>query len=197
MKPTPTKTKPVLKLKHILEHKLPHVSAIMKRAALECRRLGGELVRLPREQEALLYELNPDTGRQQVYYACPFDIRCGVLYRARMVVYVDDELTYGTLIHEMAHCFASTSTPSSSQEFQFLGWEYALAGRWGARRKWLKDSRNYVISDHGADIGDMLRPSGRPNATLQKVFMERLVVARELGLVVGLDDKPMSVRSKR
>jgi hypothetical protein len=123
------------------------------------------------------------------FYGAPFTNHdLGVLWAKKQVVY-SGTVGWPEVIHEMGHVFACRVNPNRSEEFDFLGWEYALAKYIeGPMDEWLRELRNYQIASDGREFGD-LSPSER-----FKFLQERLEIARQKKLVIG--DVPQSIRRK-
>lgn len=110
----------------------------------KCVELGGQLV----ECDSIYINLHS-----------PFDSRIGLDWNSRTVFcsydssiipsenveYMNNIILCG-IIHEMAHVFASYYPPENSEEFEFLGWEMALASEIGIdSRTWRDGQENYWL----------------------------------------------------
>lgn len=83
------------------------------------KRLGGSLKKVTDDKFKNLRTKN-------VVGVAPFvQYNLGVDYDNKIIYYTDNS-HWGHVIHEMAHVFASTKPPSTSDEVSFIGWEFAV-----------------------------------------------------------------------
>lgn len=124
-------------------------------------------------------------GRHRDFYIFTPGAPIGLLYRQKRIVYwKDTRPSWDTLLHEIAHLFASRRNPLSCREYQFLGWEYALALRLGCAQRFMARYKSYWVDYTAPEdrilyhaIGDM------PMRVKRKFFRARLAHATRRGLV--------------
>lgn len=111
------------------------------------------------------------------FYHCPLSSYLGIDWIKVQLVGVRSNLNVGAVIHEMGHLFASNTNPSDTDtEFDFFGWEIALARELRCYSLWSTDSANYIIDD-GVYWG-------RASIAVQReVAAEQLTKAKQRGLV--------------
>jgi len=83
------------------------------------------------------------------YVKAPFRSRppFGVNYKERRVYYTPN-VAPADLIHEMGHVFATRRSPDKPcAEFNFFGWEHALARKFGLFREWEKSNGLYKVTN--------------------------------------------------
>lgn len=90
----------------------------------------------------------------------------------------------GPIIHEMAHLFACQVPPEHADEFDFFGWEYALARKVRGVGEWMKSNREYGIAPD-QEFGTMTKRQRK------QVLDERLDYAQALGILDGLNPIPI------
>jgi hypothetical protein len=127
----------------------------------------------------------------------PFTAYLGVFWTEKKIIAVFGEENPSSIIHEMGHVFASLTEPPKSDEYDFLGWEYAVARYVKLPiSDWLHSNGDYQIPSGWTidDLIDRSKPAYRDNRppTLRKVILGRLKVARDKGLVVG--NIPQAIR---
>lgn len=162
---------------------------IVKLRAL-CRKWGGDLLKVSDSKYERLAE-----GRfkeKPTFFAAPFtNWPLGIAWDRKRVYYTAaGRLKWPAIIHEMGHCFASARNPWKSDEFSFLGWEWAVVSCIGASQTlYLKDNAIYQLGSAVAEASELgMLPPRR-----QREFMnEQLQEARKAGLVRGC--KPLAIR---
>lgn len=145
----------------------------------------GRLRRLARRWGGDVVELGQWDGFPQGVAPAPFTAWLAIDYEMKLV-YVRspcNEATVGEAIHEMGHIFASTVGPYASKEYDFFGWEYAVARQLRLVRVWCEGAFDYSVpsDDDGrwpnTEFG-RLRPDQR-----EALLQERLQAARAKGLL--------------
>jgi hypothetical protein len=125
---------------------------------------------------------------QDGYFEAPFTgAQLGILWATKAIYYSDftDAHPY-EIIHEMGHVFACAVPPYKSNEYDFLGWEYALCRHVGYSPKaWVIGNRDYGVND-GSEMGGLTPPQVRA------LLNERMAFARAIGLLQGY--KPVAIR---
>lgn len=136
-----------------------------------CKTLGGDLVELTSKQF--------DHKHSKTFYECPFArAQLGLDFSKKHVLYTTEHVPpeWPEIIHEMGHVFASKKAPPFSDEWSFLGWEYATCLHLcGDVEVWKRNMSDYNV-EH-VDFGS-LSPR-KQNALL----VERLTCAKRVGLV--------------
>lgn len=137
--------------------------------------------------------LREDGSRVGSFSLAPFVSELiGILWSKKDIYYLDDDLErlpISALIHEMGHVFASTQTPDDAQEFDFFGWELAMADHIGLPRPlWIKENQYYVVTASPSSdcLGDL------PPAEMEALFKERLDLATANGLL--REGVPVAIR---
>lgn len=147
----------------------------VKRLAAKCASWGGELrVMPPSLWRGLIREAQNTVGGLEV---APFDSLHGVDWGAKVVYAVDKYVDIGAVIHEMGHVFASMAPPNTSTEFDFFGWEVALARELGCYRQWSTGSASYSVTGAGDPWASQAPQEKR------QIIRERHDHARLLGLL--------------
>lgn len=124
----------------------------------------------------------------------PFSSTFGVNY-AKKIVYItetEDADSIGGFIHEAGHVLACANKPASSNEFDFLGWEIALAMHCDVLLEWFHGQRDYVVdaNDYGLYT---IKIETLSDDKLSELVEERLDYARSVCLIDN-DDRPLSIR---
>lgn len=159
-----------------------------------CRQFGGRLCLVTQHEFDILFEGerglssgHDDHGLQEA----PFADAHGLHWREKTVYAVSGRERIGPIIHEMGHVFAAPHHPSHAcpqcHEWNWLGWEIAVACQIRAMPTWSRDNANYVTDPGGVPWSELSTPQRRA------VVSKRLAIARERGLV-GTDDEPRSLR---
>jgi len=135
--------------------------------------------------QAWITQLNPVKG----FYPAPFSTKnLGIFWSRKQVIYTGENMPWPDIVHEAAHVFACKVNPNRSNEWPFLGWEYAMAKYLGGpMTDWFKYMRDYVVDGKRGDTFGDLSPSRR-----HLLLQERIHAARDLKLVVG--DVPQCIR---
>ena len=163
-----------------------------------CKRLGGSLESRPYKYFRAFYSwAPPGRFRNDNFSLAPFagkKLNIGVLYGQQKIFYCG-KFEVSNFIHEMAHVFASAKPPDSSEEFEFLGWEYAVARKLGCIRAWKKGMAGYGVSAcqiNGVEI-DVDEFSQLSHVQVNELLAERLKIAKKNKLV-SKTGQPLSIR---
>lgn len=74
-------------------------------------------------------------------FKAPFDRDVGLDFASKTLYATDIEEHWAELIHETAHIFASPVPPNECKtDFDFIGWELALAKELGCYRAWARET---------------------------------------------------------
>lgn len=124
----------------------------------------------------------------------PFSAMIGLNYKKKVIYLTEDEddNSIGGFIHEAGHVLACPYKPEASNEFDFLGWEIAMAISCDVLPEWLHGQRDYVVdaNEHGiysVDIGTLTEDR------VSELVEERLDYARSVG-IIDTNDRPLVVR---
>lgn len=118
------------------------------------------------------------------FWPCPFDSRLGVLWREKVVLY-SNRPQWPNILHEMGHIFASVLPPPACTEWDFFGWEYAIAHDLRGVRAWNASNADYSV-DGSTDFGALTRREK------DDLIVDRILAAENAGLIV--DGKPVAIR---
>ena len=120
-------------------------------------------------------------------YPCPFANELVVEWSTRTLWIEKEDFDYanpaswGNVIHEFAHLVAADKEPNHTDEFEFFGWEVAVAMRLGVLKEWLQANSAYSVPGENVlvscEIGTLSPDDQR------RVLHERLDYAESLGLV--------------
>lgn len=166
----------------------PECPKLRKLRTIACK-WGGSIVQVTAEEYDALREHDHPSRLNDA----PFSSHSlGVIHSEKKIVYAEDTRGAASksppwyeFVHEMGHVFACTSIPSMSKEYDFFGWEYAMALKFDAVKEWVDGNKDYSVGE-GDDLST-LSP-----AEVQKILEERLSVAVSLGLVVN--GQPIAIR---
>ena len=121
------------------------------------------------------HDLGVDFGRKLVMYSS----RCGVV-------------PWPEVIHEMGHIFATSENPLDCDEWEFLGWEWAVCLYIKGDQKVWKD----YLADYGVAgvpfVGEGSDFGALSVGTQNRILTDRLARAKAVGLV-GPRGRPLSV----
>lgn len=132
--------------------------------------------------------------RHNNYEAAPFSEHAGIDWNRKCLA-ISKDVLFETVVHELGHLVASKREPRSSEDFDFLGWEFAVyrkcapvLGISGLEliRAWQE------VSEYA--VGENKYASNLTNRELYELVRERFLVAREGGLL-GPNLEPLSLRS--
>lgn len=144
----------------------------IERLSRLCTKFGGSLVQV---------------DVIQVEIQSPFDFAVGADFDQK-IVYYKAGADPGSIIHEMGHVFASKEKPDNSEEFDFFGWEYAVAKQVHVLDIWIKNNRDYGLGTWPAN-----QEFGRlSNREREEVLWERTAFAEQIGLIV--QGRPIAIR---
>ena len=157
-----------------------------------CRQLGGRLavVSQPEFDDVFDPRVDHTCGGEERSEA-PFTDAHGLWWRKKIIYAVRGRENVNGIIHEMGHVFASAHHPDCScgkcHEWNWFGWEIALARQIDAVPTWSYHNAEYIIDDRGHTWGK-LSPEKR-----RRVVADRLARARSVGCV-GTNGELRSVR---
>ncbi len=99
------------------------------------------------------------------------------------------------VLHEMAHVFASRVEPDEAEEYDFLGWEMAVARLTGLPWSAWREKNDYQMWADGSqkDYRWAAEVHACTDAQMEALFADRLARARELGQV-DAEARPLCVR---
>ncbi len=154
-----------------------------------CRRFGGRLAIIPQRRFDLLFE-GSDPRDPDGVCVSPFTSAHGIHWQKKVVFAVRGREEVGSIIHDMGHVFADAHHPESDGccEFNWFGWEIALAQRIGAYRTWSRHNVDYIVNAPGGREWGALDERGQ-----RDVAARRLTLAKKIG-VVAHDGTPRSIR---
>jgi hypothetical protein len=160
----------------------------LRMLARVCQQWGGRLVILSEDR---FYDLfDADQGSHEELSEAPFGYGHGLHWRKKIVYALRGHERVGVIIHEMGHVFAAQHHPEcfcrACHEWNWFGWEIALARQIGAVRAWSRHNANYSTGNgnHWAGLSPVER---------RAVVAKRLRRARKIG-VVDAGGTPRSVR---
>jgi hypothetical protein len=172
--------------------KTDHLRAL----ARVCRQFGGQLAVISQSAfDALFYEEgapNSKCGGTELYDATFTDAH-GLWWSRKIVYAVRGREQVGAVIHEMGHVFAATRHPDcycggECHEWNWFGWEVALARKIGAVRAWSRQNAHYQTDEGGGSMWGKLSIARR-----RTIVAKRLAHARKIG-VLDADGAPRSIR---
>lgn len=167
----------------------------LRRLGRLCRSWGGDLVRTSRV--AWNERFSPggalvDDGVNGNWPA-PFIDWHGFHYASAIIYVVHGIESPGAIIHEMGHLFADDFLHSGN-EFDFFGWEVAVARYAGCYEEWDKQNAGYAVrmpedalNDYPSVDWGMLSPGDK-----QRVEINRTERAKQLGLITA-DAMPLAI----
>jgi hypothetical protein len=164
------------------------------------RKFGGQLLVLTEKEfdrKFLKYPVHPVWHTmvfKRGFYEAPFvslPARLGVQWARKIVACVPSSGIHPCgVIHEMGHVFASAKSPDYADEYEFLGWEWAMAERIGmSRAEWQLGNKDYSLEFKASwsQIG-LLTPQG-----LGRLLADRTRAARKAGLL-SAREVPLTAR---
>ncbi len=96
---------------------------------------------------------------------CPFSCDFDIDFEQKQLLFTGDfykgdpkasMMVLGGLIHEAGHIVASLKKPKDSEEFTFLGWEFALAIELDLLPELLDQHKSYMVDlEDMSEIGDL------------------------------------------
>lgn len=162
-----------------------------------CRQFGGRLSILSSGEFDVLFSRTGEKKtwreRDEVLQEAPFTDAHGLNWQRKIVYAVRGREEVGAIIHEMGHVFADRYPPDDQkcQEWDWFGWEVALARKIGAVRVWSRHNSDYSTREDGSAPWKSLAQKQR-----RHVIADRLAIARKLG-VIDASGAPLSLRCKR
>jgi hypothetical protein len=122
------------------------------------------------------------TPEESEDHSCPFNLH--LLIRLPDTIVVDSTMgaplephIAGLIIHELGHLIVNRDT--TSPEFDFMGWEFAVAQKYNILEEWLLGSKDYTVDDDGTEFGSLTPKES------SELLEERLKRAVELGYIVN------------
>jgi hypothetical protein len=155
-----------------------------------CRQLGGTLAIVSQRAYDDLFD-DPDAEPTDgELHESPFTSAYGLHWRRKIVYVVRGREEVGSVIHEMGHVFADVHHPEDRKchEWDWFGWEIALARQISAGQTWSRHNSNYATREGGGGDWGTLSAKRR-----RAVVADRLAYARKIG-VIDTNDCPRSVR---
>lgn len=146
-----------------------------------CRRFSGRLSVLSQRAFDALFEQHVDHvyGGEELS-AAPFADAHGLWWKKKIIYTVQGRENVNNIIHEMGHVFAAPHHPDCScrtcHEWNWLGWEIALARQIDAVPTWSYHNASYAIGG-GAQWGKLTAEKRRA------VVTGRLTHARKAGFI--------------
>lgn len=163
--------------------KIDHLRALSR----VCRQFGGRLVIL--SQAAFDRQFD---GSNADLSSSPFTEAHGIWWRRKIVYAVRGREEVGSIIHEMGHVFAADHHPdhdcAECREWNWFGWEIAVARQIGAGRQFSRSNATYKTGEDGGSAWGKITPEQR-----RAVVSDRLAHAKKIG-VVTTDGSPWSLR---
>ena len=164
----------------------------LRSLAILCRSLGGGLAIVSQDQyDHLFYDPHCDHDRDpEGVTESPFTSAHGIHWKRKIIYAVEGREEIGSIIHEMGHVFADRHHPYSNKcsEFEWFGWEVAVARQIGPYRVWSRQNGDYATDERGgAEWSSLSTPERRA------LVLARLGHAQKIG-VLGPDGAPRSLR---
>jgi hypothetical protein len=112
----------------------------------------------------------------------------GLEWRKKIIYVVRGRVSVGHVIHEMGHVFADRHPPDNSKccEWNWFGWEMAVARQIGAWATWSRHNADYYIGK-----GDQW--GGLSARRRQTVIANRIRRAKKIGIITT-SEEPRSIR---
>lgn len=131
---------------------------------------------------------NVEVDDDHLFYMCPFadmsiDLRTRTLWIEEERFDYADPKAWVHVLHELAHILASTVNPADSTEYDFFGWEIAVAKRLRAEDAWVKHNSDYLVQIPFAEDQHDRELSSLSADELRMLFAERLTYAAALDLI--------------
>jgi hypothetical protein len=149
--------------------------------------LGGTF-KFATEDDFYLLQHRDGTGYESAPFTTFYEL--GVIWHKKLIM-SERGLMWPHLVHEMAHTFASKHPPDKADEWEFFGWEYAVARYVGDVEAWRRSNVDYQIDDGGPHRYGEFGALSRRNQN--KICTERLYHAKKIG-IVSKDNFPLSIR---
>jgi fructose-1,6-bisphosphatase/inositol monophosphatase family enzyme len=149
-----------------------------------CRQFGGQLAVVSQTDYDAMFNSHAGRHRARTHldgelHEAPFTSFHGLHWNRKIVYTVCGHEEVGSIIHEMGHVFAGPLHPDHPQcsEWDWFGWEIAIARQIGAVHTWSGHNRNYCINDDGKEWGKLSAKQRRA------LTAERLAYARKIGIL--------------
>lgn len=154
-----------------------------------CRQFGGRLAIISQDAFDALFDRSAGRHSEGTLHEAPFTSAHGLHWNRKIIYTVRDREEVGSILHEMGHVFATAHHPDHPQcrEFDFFGWELAIARQIGAARAWSRHNQNYCVDDTGAEWGT------RSPRQKRRIIDDRLACARKIG-ILDAQNTPRSIR---
>jgi hypothetical protein len=155
-----------------------------------CRRHGGQLAIVSQCEFDDLFDVPKDKRVDGELHESPFTSAHGLHWRRKIVYTVREREEVGSIIHEMGHVFADVHHPEDERcrEWNWLGWEIALARQVDAMRTWSRQNANYETGESG------WRPWRALTTKRRRIIVaDRIAHAKKIG-VVDANGVPRSIR---
>jgi hypothetical protein len=158
--------------------KLDHLKAL----AYVCKDFGGRLAIVAQREFDRVFDTEKSTWKDEEQSASPFTDAHGLWWSRKVVYAIEGRERIDAIIHEMGHVFASPHPPHHEcrecHEWNWFGWEIALARQIGAARAWSRGSASYQTGEYGYTAWSKLTPKQR-----RGVVADRLAHACKIGIL--------------
>lgn len=172
----------------------PQPTKHLRSLAQICHDLGGQLVIVTTRKA--FDDLTDDDEDICLPFTTGSRGEYGIHWSRKTIYAVCSTTHIGFVIHEAGHVFADRSPPGDRKcdEWEWLGWEIAVARRIGAMRAWSIQNASYQMGD-GIDggIGANKDWSDLSAKERRAIITERIAHAQKIGLI-DADGSPRSVR---
>lgn len=147
-----------------------------------CRQLGGSLKIVSSKEFDKLFDDDdlsmPHTAGSKYEYGIHWDRK--IIYAVRGTKHI------GFIIHEAGHVFADRHPPDDHKcaEWEWLGWEIAVARRIGAMPAWSRQNASYHLGE-GIRGGVGADKDWRQLSTKERsvIIADRIAHAKKIGLI--------------
>ncbi len=153
----------------------------LARLAVLCKKLGGELRLISDAEFTALME--PEDNPE--WDEAPFTRWHAVNWKQRLIIAAEKHASLNGIIHEMGHVFADPMPPTASNEFDWLGWEIAVAKYVGCYRQWSTGNKDYCIGDMNWGEASARRK--------HELILDRIVEAQDDG-ILSAQLRPLAVQ---
>jgi hypothetical protein len=177
-------------------------AAIIEKLRGLAQKWGGELVELSRDDFDTRFGGKDSQTVPKGLSQAPFSSHdLGICWSKKQVIF-GQPAEWHEIVHEMGHIFACKQRPYKSKEWNFFGWEYALAlyvGGRAAAKEWTAANKDYGISDFKFRDGQLVLKHGSWDfggctpEQREDILAERLAFAKNKGLVAE-DGTPLAIR---
>ncbi len=126
------------------------------------------------------------TYKKNKGWSTPPDDFHALHWESKRIITVVDKAMCGFLIHEMGHAFLNLkdSVNSDEDEWEWLGWEIAMAKEVGCYKLWSEHNGSYFIPRDPKRPGENLISWGRANARIKSAMAyNRLRHAKDIGIL--------------